>query len=217
MLKRFYLFTIALLLVSFTSNDANKKTALSANSIQFYGINFSKLKCIHRADFVDKIGNTQCESLLAKYFTEWNEYFITEKAKFDPKKYFQVATANIDLQKSIADVPNYNESDCIVEDDNYTIPADTIKSIVKKYKSDTQKGVGIVLIGESLNKAKGVGRFYVNYFDLSTGELLYSNRISGTPVGYGFGVYWINSMHEALEINIATIKRDRKLLGVIPK
>ncbi len=203
--------------VAFTQADENKKKALTANSIKFYGINYSSMKCIHKADFVDKIGNTQCESFVARYFTEWNEMFLTEKEKFDAKKYFQIATVELDLKTSLADVPNYNVTDCIVEDDNYTIPADTIKAIVKSYQNSSISGVGTLIIAESLNKAASKGKYYVTYFEISTGELLFSMKAVGEPSGIGFSSYWINSMHEAMSTNIGDIKRERKNLGVVPK
>ncbi len=217
MFKYIYIIFVSCALFSFTADDSGKSKALSANAIKFYGINFSKMKCIHKADFVDKIGNTQCESLVARYFTEWNEMFITEKDKFDPKRYFQVTTVDIDLTKSLADVPNYSITDCVIEDDNYTISAESIQAIAKQYQNASDKGVGVVLIAESLNKLKEKGTFYAVYFDIASGDYLYSMKASGAPVGYGFSSYWINALNAAFNANAANVKKERKNLGIIPK
>lgn len=202
---------------SFTAADSNKSKALSAQTVKFFGINYSQLKCIHKVDFVDKLGVTQCQSLVDRYITEWNEYFITEKEKFDAAKFFLVAKAELDLKQSIEDGKNYAVDSCVIENEAYTIAPEKIKSIVKSYQNANTSGVGILIIGESLNKQKGRANYYVTYLDIATGELLYSVKITGSPVGYGFAPYWINSLYNALNENKATIRKERSNLGVAPK
>ena len=199
---------------SFTGADSNKAKALTAQSVTFFGINYSQLKCIHKVDFVDKLGVTQCQSLVDRYIIEWNEYFLTEKEKFDPSKFFLVTKAEIDLKQSIDVAKTYAVDSCVIENEAYAIAPEKIKSIVKSYQNANASGVGILIIAESLNKQKGIAKYYVTYLDIATGELLYCVKISESPVGYGFAPYWINSLYNALNENKATIRRERSALGV---
>ena len=217
-MKNSILFTLFVsICFSFTSADSNKSKALTAQTVRFLGINYSQLKCIHKVDFVDKLGITQCQSLVDRYITEWNEYFITEKEKFDATKFFLVTKVELDLAQSIEAGKNYSVDSCVIENEAYTIAPDKIKSIVKSYQNATASGVAILIIGESLNKQKGVANYYVTYLDIATGELLYYTKISGSPVGYGFAPYWVNSLYNALNENKSTIKKERSALGVAPK
>ncbi len=182
---------------------------VNSKEITFYGIDYSLLKLVHKEDFVDKLGVTQCQAMKSRYFQEWNEIFITEKSKFDIQRLFSVDKYKIDLDRSVASIPSY-DNDCVTEDEGYKIPESAFAKIVANYTDKSTSGIGVVMVGESMNKRKASSVYHIVYFKINTGEILSKNIATGQPGGIGMSNFWVNALYDALSNNLKYIKSARK-------
>jgi hypothetical protein len=209
MRKIVLIFLSIISLVSTTSFAHPPLEGINAKEITFYGIDYSHFRLIHKADFVDKLGTTQCQALKSRYLQEWNEIFITEKSKFDIAKLFVVDKFTLDLDRSIATLGGYT-ADCVLEDEGYKINESDFSAIIAKYIDKTKQGTGVVMVGESINKEDNVAKYYIVYFNINTGAILDKRFITGKPGGSGFSNYWVNALYDALVTNIPDLKKLRK-------
>jgi hypothetical protein len=169
----------------------------NAQSAVFFGLDFSAFKLIHEDGFINKNGTPLCKSLTFKYFREWNEMFLAEPAKFSPSRYFSIPNCLVSLETSMALNQKYEVEGCIIEDDNYRIPADKFKSIVQPYSS-IDSDLGVVIVMESMSKVNNECVFYPVFFDMKTHAIISSERVKGDPGGQGIRNYWVNAIHEGL-------------------
>lgn len=196
------------------SNDEDAKTAFSAKSIEFYGINYTKFKLLYEEGFIDKTGKSKCNSLKHKYFENWNDYFLIERSKFDISKNFILDANELILDSTNKWNAQIDVTDCIIVEGTHSVSDIEVTEIVKQYADGSKSGVGSVVIAEYISKEKKHGSYIYVYFDLNTGSILYQSKYEGAPSGMGFGVYWINSFYETLKLHKDHVKDKRKDLNL---
>jgi hypothetical protein len=59
--------------------------------------------------------------------------------------------------------------------------------------------VGVVFIVSAFNKTQEMAEYYVTFFNMSTKEVLHSERIGGAPSGFGLRNYWAGSVMAVLK------------------
>ncbi|MBP6390804.1 MAG: hypothetical protein KA175_10640 [Flavobacteriales bacterium] len=165
----------------------------------FFGLDFTFLKLIHEDGFVDKNGKPMCKTLPFKYFVEWNEMFLIERAKFNLSDYFGVKNYTIDQATVSERNKAYVTEGCILASSSYRIGEGELEEAIKAYSSAKGSGVGCVIFAESFNKTDTKAVIYTVFFDLADHTVLLIDEEYGTPVGQGFRNFWVNAIHMALE------------------
>ena len=71
-----------------------------------------------------------------------------------------------------------------VKEDRFTNA--TIESIVRGYNFSGKKGIGLMFIMETMNKASATASMYVTFINLSSGKVLLTERMTAKAAGFGF-------------------------------
>jgi hypothetical protein len=92
------------------------------------------------------------------------------------------------------------------EDARRLKPEDIAKAVQKYSFRPDDNGIAIVFVMEGLNKMFEQGTMWATYLDIKTKKVLFTERVEGKAVGFGFRNHWAGSVREALE------HIDRKLM-----
>jgi hypothetical protein len=86
---------------------------------------------------------------------------------------------------------------------------DNIKKIVSKYNfGDDVSGIGLVFIWEKMNKTEELGTMWVTFINTNTKEVIFTERMTGKPRGFGFRNYWLGASLEMInDINFKAWKK----------
>ena len=159
--------------------------------VTWLGVDFTQAKVLNEANGTP--------SGIKQQFTKINQLIMSEPAKYTIDKAFDKP----DMIKNIAFVTAMNEKiepENIKEfsSDDVRFKKETITSIVKGYDFGDKKGMSVMFIAETLNKASATGAFYVTILDMGSRKVLLTERMTGKPVGFGFRNYWAKTIHDIL-------------------
>jgi len=129
-----------------------------------------------------------------------NEVVVKEASKYDFAKFLQKS----DFISDITSVTKSNESidpNAMVrtEATHKTLDKATIAKIVASYDLTGKKGVGVVLIYESLSKRNLKAIMYLTYVQMPEGKIILSKQVEGKPGGFGVRNYWAATIYSFLK------------------
>ncbi len=192
------------LLAQFTANDVfNPKTPIT-----WLGVDFSEVRFIGPATGWGEVSTKSPTEMRDKYFPEWNSLIINEFEKFK----IEDAVARLELDKNIDAVSKANEKTNKKElfseniSDYQTLDEETIKSMLKKYDFNGKDGLGFLLVAEGMSKGREEASYWATFVDMRTKKVLFTKRITGKAVGFGFRNYWAGSMKNVFK----TMKKEFK-------
>ena len=192
------------LLAQFTANDVfNPKTPIT-----WLGVDFSEVRFIGPATGWGEVSTKSPTEMRDKYFPEWNSLIINEFEKFK----IEDAVARLELDKNIDAVSKANEKTNKKElfseniSDYQTLDEETIKSMLKKYDFSGKDGLGFLLVAEGMSKGREEASYWATFVDMRTKKVLFTKRITGKAVGFGFRNYWAGSMKNVFK----TMKKEFK-------
>lgn len=169
-------------------------------SITWLGLDFSNVNFVGPAAQWKDAGEVTDEQMRDKYFTGWNELFINEQKKYDVAKYTnrdEISFATDVTRK----VNNKTRGNYFVEDPNLyqTLDKDAIAEAVKGYDLKGKSGIGLVFIVEGMSKGKAQSSAWVTFVDMSSKQVLHTERVTGKAGGIGFRNYWASSFLKILK------------------
>jgi hypothetical protein len=193
------LLTIIIAVVAFTSgcnSPGNRADDPSLTAeIVWLGIDLSQ------ATFVGKSGFNDPAKIKEYYFTAWNELIVEEANKFDIADYFGARKVKYEIDAVNGNNQLPDPATMVVSPGKEgTGPtADELKAMVKEYPLESTEGEGLVFIVECLNKAKKEASVWVVSFDIATRTVSTSRKVLGSPRGFGFRNYWVNSFYDVMK------------------
>jgi len=167
----------------------DKTRAVKETAITWYGIDFSLAKFSHV---------TEDAATIVKALPGINQLVESEPEKYDLKKWFRKTDVEILLDQVNARNGVIDPAGLIVAEDN-TIAIDEIKAVVSGYDTRGKKGLGLLFVGESMNKMKQTGSFYVVFFDQDTKEIVDASRYEGKAGGFGVRNYWAAAVFQVMK------------------
>lgn len=129
-----------------------------------------------------------------------NQVIVNEAKKYDFSNAFSKTTVDKDI--SFVNAKNAKiDAEKIVEasSDAIHLKKGDIESIVKGYDFKGKKGIGLMFIMESMNKASAEGSMYVTLIDMQTRKVLLTERMTTKAAGFGFRNYWAKTIYVALD------------------
>ena len=192
--KRFLFLFV--LLISFGAVSAQTKSDVFNKDIEvtWLGLDFTNAKFLGDRE---KFGS---ESDVKHLMTAWNELIINESEKFNVAKAvdrskvtnaIEVTTARngeVDVQAIFTD----NQKDYL-----HIQPSD-IDGIVSSFDFKGKTGIGLVFIVESFSKPNEEGSMYVTFVNMGSKELLFSERLTAEPKGFGMRNFWAGAIYGVL-------------------
>jgi hypothetical protein len=161
--------------------------------LTYLGVDFTQAKV-----FNDIAANAM--DIRDRQFAAINQVIVNEPKKYD----FQKALSKSSVTNDISFVNAKNakiDAEKIIESnsaDEVRFTKATIESIVKGYKFAGKKGIGLMFIMESMNKASAQASMYVTFIDLASGKVLLTERMTAKAAGFGFRNYWAKTVYEVL-------------------
>ena len=162
--------------------------------LTYLGIDFTQAKV-----FNDIAANAM--DIRDRQFAAINQVIVNEPKKYD----FQKALSKSNVTNDISFVNAKNakiDAEKIIESnsaDEVRFTKATIESIVKGYKFAGKKGIGLMFIMESMNKASAQASMYVTFIDIASGKVLLTERMTAKAAGFGFRNYWAKTVYEVLD------------------
>ena len=192
--KRFLFLFV--LLISFGAVSAQTRSDVFNKDIEvtWLGLDFTNAKFLGDRE---KFGS---ESDVKHLMTAWNELIINESEKFNVAKAvdrskvtnaIEVTTARngeVDVQAIFTD----NQKDYL-----HIQPSD-IDGIVSSFDFKGKTGIGLVFIVESFSKPNVEGSMYVTFVNMGSKELLFSERLTAEPKGFGMRNFWAGAIYGVL-------------------
>ena len=166
----------------------------NAESITWFGIDFSEARFIGKYDF------KSFWELKEKFIPEWNQVVLREPEKYDLGKYFSKSKVETELGDVYDRNSKIDETNIIVglEESDYELSNEIIQKVVSEYKTD-YTGYGLVFIVESFNKSLEKGTIWVTYFHIPTKTVVLTKRLSAEPMGFGIRNYWARVFYDVMQ------------------
>ena len=186
-----YLITIAILLLNFNSWSQGNEVIKKAETIYFYGYDFSNFKLVNPK---------KANDVLIQYANGLSGYLVKKLPPID---------FGANMNKKI--IYNFDESNRI----NRSIPAynfgsfhmpeplskDTCIVMIQKYNLQEEKGVGLIIFMEYADKYSESTRIRPVYFDIKSRDIIYSQPlIAENAKGAGFTRHWGKSFLKSMII-----------------
>lgn len=175
-------------------NAQKAKDVFNADTpLTYLGIDFTEVRIVGET-------NNPAWEIRDKFFPTINSVIINEPKKYDLKSTFQKGNVNFNLdpvmeknsKAKLEGMVSLNSSDDNSLDDK------AIANIAKGYKFNGKKGIGLLIIMETMNKTQTRATMHFAFIDMANSKVLFAEKLSGKPRGFGFRNYWAGAVHDAL-------------------
>ncbi|NJM24964.1 MAG: hypothetical protein HC859_05085 [Bacteroidia bacterium] len=136
-----------------------------------------------------------------KYLLErWNDLIINEPDKYDvagaiaKKEVINAIEVTKNMNANVDPTELFSEKSA---DFLHLKPAD-VESIIGNYDFANLSGIGLMFVVESFNKINEQASVYVAFIDLSSGQIIFTERVQAAPRGFGMRNYWAGAIFEML-------------------
>ena len=188
------LVALSVLCIVTTNAQTIQDVFKAETNLTWLGIDFSGVKILGHTDI-------EVEDFTNRQFAGINELVLNEPKKFDLPKAFHKATVTTDL--SIVKAKNKGlDPDKIKsanDADRTRFTNATIEKMVKGYDFGGKKGVGVVIIMESMSKTAERSSMYITFINMSNGNVIHTERIEEKVGGFGLRNYYAKSIYEMLK------------------
>jgi hypothetical protein len=165
--------------------------------VTFMGVDFSATRYYGPPLTVD-------QGEMKGLFTKINELLVMESSKYDVAKALHRSGEAI-YAINLAEAVNkeIDPSTIIVPSDAAPRPAFTIQNVqdmVKRYPYPAgSTGIGLVFVVEDIVKTRELEIFWVTFVDMSTKQVLYTEKMGGTGAGFGFRNHWARPLNAGIQ------------------
>ena len=187
-----------ILLFSFTVQAQSLKDFFSNEStnVLYLGVDFTLNKFIDYAT-----ANTA--DIRDHQYNAINDLIVAEPKKYDIKDAFHRSN-DVDHDLGLVNERNVkSNADAMLStntSDFHRLKEEDIRKLVKEYNFKDKKGLGILLICESMSKSGKSEAIWAAIVDMSSGKLLFTDRLEGKiSMGIGFRNYYVTGIKSVLD------------------
>jgi hypothetical protein len=191
-MKKITTIILLLILSTLTFGQNFPVNRFKTDSVVWLGLDYTL------ARFVDRGAFPNPEIIVSTYIPKWNNMVYKEAEKYNIKNYFE----KLDMTYNLTYSDSFNKEinpNVIIHNQYYSINKETLVSDVSKYANSRFNGIGVVMYTESYNKQALQGSYYLILLDLNTGDILYTEKITRKPSGFGITNFWIRTFYDALK------------------
>jgi hypothetical protein len=189
---------LSLLFSVFTgASSIHAAEAPSADDLVWCGLDYSKVKMIGTLDF------QRPEQIFPGMLTAWNGLFMAEML---PELEKMAKSVRTDL-KAVQERNEKAGANQIEKKDGSSdemvkpthITEAEIADVVRSYKLENDKGLGLVFIIDRLVKAQETECMHVVFFDVASRKVLRCERMCSKAGGFGFRNFWFRPIKDAVK------------------
>lgn len=196
-MKKLVFIFLALFILQVKAQD---KSRILGDSIVWFGIDFTKARMIGEFSNLRGIDDEK-PKLKDGMIPAWNTLILNEQKKYDICKFFHKTNVYFDMNPVTKNNSLINEAQLSTPNE-YTFknPEETIAEVVKALPAgEKASGLGLVFVVESFNKVQDLSHIYVTFFDITTKQLIYSQKISKKPHGVGLRNFWAGGIFDTMK------------------
>jgi hypothetical protein len=163
--------------------------------VTWLGFDFSNAKFIGDRE---KLGS---ESDIRHLLEAWNDLVLTEKDKYDI-----AGMIGRDAVETSTDVTKDHNQDLDVlqmisnaEKDYLHLSREGVGKVVSKYDYKKNTGIGLMFNIESFSKLNGEASMWVTFVDMKSKQILFTERMTASPKGFGVRNYWAGALYGVME------------------
>jgi len=140
------------------------------------------------------------ESDVRHLIDAWNDLILAEADKFDIAK----AIGRIKVENVIEITKEHNVDLDVIsmfsseEKDYLHTKVSDVEELIAGYDFKDLSGIGLMFNVESFNKMNVEGSVWITFINLSTKEVLFTERLVAPPTGMGLRNYWAGCIFEIL-------------------
>lgn len=185
--------------------NEGKDKVKQADEIIWYGMDLSlaSLNNSKKIKFGELIRDTHCPTWIERLNDELPEkklegtYYFGKNITYDPI--------------SVQDRYKLLNAETWVTYYEKKINEEEIRDVIKEYNLPQERGIGSVLIIESLNKPKERTIAYLTFFDIDSREIYWLIKSQAKPDGWGMTKYWSEGFKGNLKCSLKeTQKKEKK-------
>lgn len=131
----------------------------------------------------------------------WNTLMEVEYNKFNIGETFGKSK----VEKAI-DITKKHNADLILSEilsdnikDHDHLTPEAVQQILYSYDFGARSGIGLMIVVESFDKLSAKSSVYFTFFDLSSREILVSEKMAGKPSGFGLRNFWGGAIYGNLK------------------
>jgi hypothetical protein len=185
---------ILILLVS-SSFAQNKGDVFDPNApITWLGLDFTGAKFIGDRE---RLGS---ESDVHHLLDALNELMVKEADKYNVAAAVKRTTVENAIEVTSEHNAGLDVLSMISSDgkDHLHLNPDGVQEIISGYDFKSNPGIGLMLNVESFNKLIEEGSFWVTFINMGTKEVLFTERLTAPPSGFGMRNFWAGSVNGVL-------------------
>lgn len=178
---------------SVTAQDLAKALA-PETPILYLGIDFSQARVIN--DF-----SATASDIKNRYFNGINDVVATEVKKYEWQKALGKSSYSVDLSLVSAHNAKVDESKISSSNsaDETRLKADDISKLVQGYDFSGKKGIGLLVVMESMSKSSENGAMWVTFINMDTKKVILTERMVGKAMGFGFRNYYAYTVYKVIQ------------------
>ena len=186
--------SVVLLMLAFTTLNAQQNIFEPTVPVTWLGLDLTKAKYIGPATEFGPASNYK--TLMAS----WNNVLSKEQDKFNIRRYFRKKVVNLDFNAVLKNNETLDFASMMMDKNNgLTLSKSDIQEIVNEYDFSGMSGLGLIFNVESFDREKEVSAIWITFINLSSQEVIFTERRTGKPGGSGVRNFWINSVYNMME------------------
>ena len=165
-----------------------------STDITWLGLDFSGAKFIGDRE---RLGS---ESDIRHLIDAINELMITEADKYNVAAAIQRQTVDNEIEVTNEHNAELDVLAMISRDgkDHVHLNRSQIEEIISSYDFKGKSGIGLMFNVESFNKLLEEGSFWITFVNMGSKEVLFTERLTAPPAGFGMRNFWAGSVNGIL-------------------
>jgi hypothetical protein len=196
-MNRFLFLTLGLLTFQIMAHAQGLKEFFNDQNVPlfYFGIDFTKCRLID-----DPTANA--DDIVARQYDGLNQLVVEEAKKYDVKSAFHRSSLDHDLGvvNKRNEGTNPRQVLSTTTSDFHRLKEDSIVALVKGFDFGSNKGIGLVIVMESMSKSEKASAAWFTLVDIHAKKVLMTDRVEGkVGMGFGFRNYWATSIKKMLD------------------
>ena len=165
-----------------------------STEITWLGLDFSGAKFIGDRE---RLGS---ESDIRHLIDAINELMITEADKYNVAAAIQRKTVDNEIEVTNEHNAELDVLAMISADgkDHIHLNRSQVEEIISSYDFKGKSGIGLMFNVESFNKLLEEGSFWITFVNMGSKEVLFTERLTAPPSGFGMRNFWAGSVNGVL-------------------
>jgi len=165
-----------------------------STEITWLGLDFSGAKFIGDRE---RLGS---ESDIRHLIDAINELMITEADKYNVAAAIQRKTVDNEIEVTNEHNAELDVLAMISTDgkDHIHLNRSQVEEIISSYDFKGKSGIGLIFNVESFNKLLEEGSFWITFVNMVSKEVLFTERLTAPPAGFGMRNFWAGSVNGIL-------------------